>query len=147
MRKHPRQPPPLCPGTRQNISHAGVQASQHTFPRQTRELANRVDPGRRGYGHTFPEANTTWEADVKGSASHQRLIRYNVAGLDMVVRFEADGYIWPHSNPKQLRHIEPITPKTDTPSLDALAASLSTTTVSRLPAVPPDPPHVRLTTI
>ncbi|KAL2169394.1 hypothetical protein VTG60DRAFT_6100 [Thermothelomyces hinnuleus] len=49
----------------------------------------------RGYGHTFPEANTTWEADVKGSASHQRLIRYVFGGLRLAVRFEADGYIKP----------------------------------------------------
>ncbi|KAL2173463.1 uncharacterized protein P884DRAFT_318039 [Thermothelomyces heterothallicus CBS 202.75] len=50
-------------------------------------------PDVRGYGHTFPEANTTWEADVKGSASHQRLIRYVFGGLRLAVRFEADGYI------------------------------------------------------
>ncbi|KAJ4289259.1 hypothetical protein N0V88_007009 [Collariella sp. IMI 366227] len=48
-------------------------------------------PGIRGFGHTFPEANTTWEPDVKGSASHQRLIRYSLGGLDLLVRFEADG--------------------------------------------------------
>ncbi|AEO62136.1 hypothetical protein MYCTH_2313154 [Thermothelomyces thermophilus ATCC 42464] len=52
-------------------------------------------PDVRGYGHTFPEANTTWEADVKGSASHQRLIRYVFGGLRLAVRFEADGYIKP----------------------------------------------------
>ena len=49
--------------------------------------------GVRGYGHTFPEAYTTWDADVRGSASHQRLLRYNFAGLDCIVRFECDGYI------------------------------------------------------
>ena len=49
--------------------------------------------GVKGYGHTFPEAYTTWDADVKGSASHQRLLRYNFAGLDCILRFECDGYI------------------------------------------------------
>ncbi|KAG8428703.1 hypothetical protein J3459_002502 [Metarhizium acridum] len=49
--------------------------------------------GVRGYGHTFPEAYTTWEADVKGSLSHQRIIKYRFCGLDMMVRFEGDGYI------------------------------------------------------
>jgi hypothetical protein len=34
-----------------------------------------VIPDVRGYGHSFPEANTTWENDVKGSETHQRIIR------------------------------------------------------------------------
>ncbi|KHN99718.1 uncharacterized protein MAM_02571 [Metarhizium album ARSEF 1941] len=50
-------------------------------------------PGVRGYGHTFPEAFTTWEADVKRSLSHQRIVSYRFCGLDMMVRFEGDGYI------------------------------------------------------
>ncbi|KAI9925316.1 hypothetical protein ASPWEDRAFT_32389 [Aspergillus wentii DTO 134E9] len=45
-----------------------------------------------GYGHTFPEANTTWEAEVKGSESHQRIIQYSFGGMKCLVRFEADGY-------------------------------------------------------
>ena len=49
--------------------------------------------GVKGYGHTFPETYTTWDTDVRGSASHQRLLRYNFAGLDCVLRFECDGYI------------------------------------------------------
>lgn len=49
--------------------------------------------GVRGYGHTFPEAYTTWEDGAKGSQSHQRLIKYNFAGLGCVVRFEGDGYL------------------------------------------------------
>lgn len=49
--------------------------------------------GVRGYGHTFPEACTTWDFDVKLSTSHQRLLRYNFGGLDLLVRFEADGYL------------------------------------------------------
>lgn len=50
-------------------------------------------PGVYGYGHTFPEAYTCWDPDVKGSASHQRLVRYSFGGLHLVVRFEGDGYI------------------------------------------------------
>ncbi|KAL9125847.1 MAG: hypothetical protein Q9217_005012 [Psora testacea] len=46
----------------------------------------------RGFGHTFPEAYTTWEADVKGSESHQRVVRYAFGGLNCLVRFGADGY-------------------------------------------------------
>jgi hypothetical protein len=47
----------------------------------------------RGYGHTFPEANTTWEYEVKGSETHQRIVQYNFAGFSCLVRFECDGYI------------------------------------------------------
>jgi hypothetical protein len=51
-----------------------------------------VIPGVYGYGHAFPEAYTSWDPDVQGSASHQRLIRYSFGKLDLVVRFEGDGY-------------------------------------------------------
>lgn len=54
--------------------------------------------GVRGYGHAFPEAYTTWEPDVKRSLSHQRILKYQFGGLDMMVRFEGDGYI--KSGPK-----------------------------------------------
>ncbi|OOF98411.1 hypothetical protein ASPCADRAFT_27028, partial [Aspergillus carbonarius ITEM 5010] len=47
----------------------------------------------RGYGHTFPETYTTWGPAVKGSESHQRVLRYNFFGLTCVVRFEGDGYL------------------------------------------------------
>lgn len=47
----------------------------------------------RGYGHSFPEAYTVWERDVKGSASHQRIIKYDFAGLKCFVRSESDGYL------------------------------------------------------
>ncbi|KAF1998617.1 hypothetical protein P154DRAFT_408136, partial [Amniculicola lignicola CBS 123094] len=49
--------------------------------------------GVRGYGHTFPEAYTTWEGAVKGSQTHQRIIQYGFGGLKCLVRFECDGYI------------------------------------------------------
>ena len=47
----------------------------------------------RGYGHTFPDAYTTWERDVRGSVSHQRIIKYMFAGLRCFVRSESDGYL------------------------------------------------------
>lgn len=50
-------------------------------------------PNVRGFGHTFPEAYTTWDSDVKKSLSHQRLVRYRFGGLGFLIRFEADGYI------------------------------------------------------
>jgi hypothetical protein len=48
--------------------------------------------GVYGYGHTFPEAYTTWDPDVKGSASHQRLIQFSFGKLELIVRSEGDGY-------------------------------------------------------
>ncbi|KAF5664581.1 hypothetical protein FDENT_12834 [Fusarium denticulatum] len=49
--------------------------------------------GVRGFGHTFPEAYTTWDSSVKRSTSHQRILSYQFGGLDLMVRFEGDGYI------------------------------------------------------
>ena len=46
-----------------------------------------------GYGHSFPEAYTTWPRNVSGSASHQRLIEYKFAGLHCLIRSETDGYL------------------------------------------------------
>lgn len=34
-----------------------------------------------------------WERDVKGSSSHQRIIKYDFAGLKCFVRSESDGYL------------------------------------------------------
>ena len=54
--------------------------------------------GVRGFGHTFPEAYTTWDTDIKQSVSHQRLLRYKFGDLRLLVRFEADGYLpTPHT--------------------------------------------------
>ncbi|KAE8154702.1 hypothetical protein BDV25DRAFT_93909 [Aspergillus avenaceus] len=50
-------------------------------------------PNVRGYGHTFPEASTTWEHGVKGSETHQRMVQYTFSGLTCVVRVEVDGYL------------------------------------------------------
>ena len=46
-----------------------------------------------GYGHSFPEANTTWDVDLKSSETHQRIIRYQLGHLNAIIRFEADGYL------------------------------------------------------
>lgn len=50
-------------------------------------------PGIVGYGHTFPEAYTTSDKEVKGSDLHQHIIRYEFFGLQCLLRFEADGYL------------------------------------------------------
>ncbi|KAL5398075.1 hypothetical protein PMIN02_001770 [Paraphaeosphaeria minitans] len=55
-------------------------------PRETLE-------GVHGFGHSFPESYTTWEQDVKGSETHQRLCRYELGRINCVIRFECDGYL------------------------------------------------------
>lgn len=50
-------------------------------------------PDVYGYGHSFPEAYTTWDSEVKGSTSHQRVIAYRFGGLGFLLRHEGDGYI------------------------------------------------------
>jgi len=47
----------------------------------------------KGFGHTFPEAYTTWDHDVKGSETHQRIVQYDFGGFKCLLRFECDGYI------------------------------------------------------
>ncbi|CAH0051203.1 unnamed protein product [Clonostachys solani] len=47
----------------------------------------------KGYGHSFPNAYTTWEPEVKQSKSHQRVMRYQLGGLPTLIRYEGDGYI------------------------------------------------------
>jgi hypothetical protein len=47
----------------------------------------------QGYGHTFPEAYTTWDSAVRNSCSHQRVVQYEFGGLRFLVRSETDGYL------------------------------------------------------
>lgn len=42
--------------------------------------------GVRGYGHTFPDAYTTCPEEVKDSETHQRIIQYDLGGLQCLVR-------------------------------------------------------------
>ncbi|KUM59432.1 hypothetical protein ACN42_g7694 [Penicillium freii] len=50
-------------------------------------------PGIRGYGHTFPEAYTTWNENVSGSKSHHRVVEYKFADMQCLIRFEPDGFL------------------------------------------------------
>ncbi|KAJ4130207.1 hypothetical protein NW768_007190 [Fusarium equiseti] len=54
---------------------------------------NETIKGIRGFGHTFPEAYTTWDPSVKRSKTHQRILSYQFGGFDLLVRFEGDGYL------------------------------------------------------
>ncbi|KAK5125340.1 hypothetical protein LTR85_000449 [Meristemomyces frigidus] len=76
--------------------------------------------GVRGYGHSFPETYAPWEADVKGSESHQRLIRYTFAGLRCIVRFEGDGYL--EDEVKESSRDDDLRPPADTGHLSVRIA-------------------------
>jgi hypothetical protein len=91
--------------------------------------------GIRGHGHTFPEANTTWDPDVKGSASHQRVLRYSFGGLGLLVRFESDGYISDTATKRVLPSTGRSSDTTAIPTPDMLSDMLSSNDISlRTPA-------------
>ncbi|WQF90082.1 hypothetical protein CDEST_15096 [Colletotrichum destructivum] len=78
-------------------------------------------PNVKGFGHTFPETYTTWDASVRQSTSHQRVLRYDFAGLGCIVRHEGDGYLEDKLGPSSNR-----VPSSDDEqdSIDALAKGL-----------------------
>jgi hypothetical protein len=54
--------------------------------------------GIHGFGHSFVEANTTWNHDTISSSSHQRLISYFLGQHRVILRFEVDSYITSESD-------------------------------------------------
>lgn len=92
--------------------------------------------GVYGYGHTFPEAYTTWDAENRGSVSHQRLIKYDVGGLKIVIRSEADGYIKEKTGLSRI-YSKPLS-ATPSFSKDPDVASLTSSTAS-ISVTPKDP--------
>lgn len=91
-------------------------------------------PDVKGYGHSFPEAYTTWDADVKGSMSHQRVLSYRFGGLGFLVRFEGDGYIRAKNEKEHGSHTRPpqATDRNRTGAVDGLAAMLDQSRVTAL---------------
>ncbi|KAF8417924.1 geranylgeranyl pyrophosphate synthetase [Tirmania nivea] len=63
----------------------------------TSELIGRQE--FRGYGHEFEKEFTKYPSSVNGSTGHHRIVSYSFGGLNMVVRFEADGALPPARNP------------------------------------------------
>lgn len=81
-------------------------------------------PDVRGYGHAFPEAYTTWDPEVKGSISHQRVVSYRFGGLSFLLRFEGDGYITGKESNEENSYL--TTSSTNTLDVDAELDLLST---------------------
>lgn len=93
--------------------------------------------GVRGYGHTFPEAYTTWSESTRRSDSHQRLINYDFAGMNCLVRFEADGYLPDRIHNDLSTQNEPI-PSTSNIDPEDLLSSIAAATISTVPSVTTD---------
>jgi hypothetical protein len=124
-----------------------VQAVGYTvfFVRRENSPTERIE-NIRGNGHTFPEAYTTWDREVKGSASSHRILKYSFGGLRMLVRAEIDAYVpdledvgkvlgTGHSRASEGR-IPTAAPTTvDIGDLEELLSSLGHTTA--VPTLPP----------
>ncbi|KAI6361573.1 hypothetical protein MCOR25_006478 [Pyricularia grisea] len=94
-----------------------------------------IIPDIKGFGHSFADNYTTWDSDVKGSKSHQRMVSYRFGNLRFLVRFEGDGYcqdgpdgdrpVWHPSTENRVGN------RTNTPiSIHDLAQSMSNAGVS-----------------
>ncbi|KAK2597594.1 hypothetical protein N8I77_012372 [Diaporthe amygdali] len=93
-------------------------------------------PDVKGYGHSFPEAYTTWDADVKGSVSHQRIISYRFGDLRFLMRFEGDGYIQAGGEDKKTSQYRP-SELTDVIAKDAVDGLTAALDQSRMTAAAP----------
>ena len=93
----------------------------HIFRREN--APDEMIQGVKGYGHTFPATYTTWDAGTEGSTSHQRVIKYNLGGLNILLRGEVDGYLPDAAKPAQ--------PQRKETSLDELADKLASSSLSQ----------------
>ncbi|KDQ26224.1 hypothetical protein PLEOSDRAFT_1078415 [Pleurotus ostreatus PC15] len=64
----------------------------------SRYTTNVREKAAYGFGHSFEKACTKPAAQCEGGVSHHRIIRYDMNGLKMVVRYEVDGYL-PDTSP------------------------------------------------
>lgn len=89
-------------------------------------------PDVRGYGHTFPESYTTWNAKVKGPVSHQHIVKYTFGGLCCLVRSERDGYLKEKlsSEEQNLFKSEPTRKANEGTNISSLLQAADSVTVS-----------------
>lgn len=93
---------------------------------RTPEVNQRLDK----YGRAFAEACTTWDADIRGSESHHRVMGYWFAEIMVLVSFEADGYL-PDLVPFGERNEgSKGCPKKEVNTHDSLLWAMQSTTVS-----------------
>ncbi|KAI1412141.1 hypothetical protein F5Y13DRAFT_163680 [Hypoxylon sp. FL1857] len=81
-----------------------------------RNCRKEVIPDVRGYGHSFLDNFTSYQAGMEDTKSHQRIVSYSFGGLKCLVRFECDGHfadttggVAPTaSEPRILKHSESL---------------------------------------
>ena len=85
------------------------------FIRLDGAISEHIDPAVqfRGFGHTFEKVFTKRLEAVEKTVSHHRVVGYTFGGLKLVVRFEADGAVYPSSVPEsgsteQLEEVEVV---------------------------------------
>lgn len=79
----------------------------------------------RGYGHEYEKANTTEK--INGSTGHHRIISYRFGGLNLMIRYETDGYTDTSSDRKAQKG----------DSLSDMLGSLSLSSANHIPNASP----------
>jgi len=75
-----------------------------------------------GYGHAFEDCVTATEPTLEDSMHHDRIVRYELGGLECLVRFEADAYLNTDGGGESREHLaiptsDPPAPKPSRPVL------------------------------
>lgn len=84
-----------------------------------------------GCGHNFLDHYTKWDPSVKVSISHQRVLRYDFCGLQLLVRFECDGYLEDQAHAKADHSVDQSTSKEQTGHrIEALTQVTDAATIS-----------------
>ncbi|KAJ5039026.1 uncharacterized protein L3040_006698 [Drepanopeziza brunnea f. sp. 'multigermtubi'] len=78
-------------------------------------------PDLNGFGQTFPEIYTAWDSDVRNSCSHQRIIQYDLGGLQILIRTETDAYVKKSTKKAVSSPAHPVR----SPSLDSTLAGIA----------------------
>lgn len=101
-----------------------------------------VIQGIHGYGHTFPGVYTSWGPGIKRSRSHQRVLHYQFAGLDFIVRFGSDGYLpnlFPDDGITEIQESTEDTSSAGKNSVEIAASSMNEIEISSTPATETEP--------
>jgi hypothetical protein len=67
-----------------------------------------------GYGHAFEDCVTAREPTLEDSIHHERIVRYELGGLECLVRFEADAYMNADESGESREHL--AIPSSDLPA-------------------------------
>jgi hypothetical protein len=75
-----------------------------------------------GYGHAFEDFVTAREPTLEDSMHHERVVRYELGGLECLVRFEADAYLNADGSGGSKEHLaipssDPPAPKPSRPAV------------------------------